>query len=172
MQKEIEIKIKLDKKDNITNRLKELGGQRETSYTQTTFGFFSDNSLEKGIFPRIRIESKEPVLTVKVRNKKQTNYFERDEYSMKIGNLATGIKILKLLGFETVRKFTKKRENWIFKNRKLKISLDRLYFGRFIELEGSKEEIEKAISELGFQNRERITKTYLALEDDYKKTKA
>lgn len=172
MQKEIEIKIKLDKKDNIIDRLKELGGQRVSSYTQTTFGFFSDNSLEKGIFPRIRIESKEVVLTVKVRNKKQTNYFERDEYSMKIDNLATGIKILKLLGFETVRKFTKKRENWIFKNRKLKISLDRLYFGRFIELEGSKEEIEKAISELGFQNRERITKAYLALEDDYKKTKA
>jgi adenylate cyclase class IV len=57
MQKEIEIKIQLKDKENIVKKLKELGGEKGKSYTQTTYGFFSNNSIEKGIFPRIRQEN-------------------------------------------------------------------------------------------------------------------
>lgn len=40
MQKEIEIKIQLKNRENIAKKLKELGGKKEKSYTQTTYGFF------------------------------------------------------------------------------------------------------------------------------------
>lgn len=71
------------------------------------------------------------------------------------------------MGYKRIRKFTKFREEWTFK-RPVKINVDRLNFGRFIEIEGPKKEIEKMVNDLGFQNRERFTKAYLALEDDFK----
>jgi len=80
MQKEIEIKIKLKDMENIVKKLKELGGKKGKSYTQTTYGFFSNNSIEKGIFPRIRQENGSLVFTVKLRKDKKTKYFEREEY--------------------------------------------------------------------------------------------
>ena len=172
MIKEIEVKIQLKKGENIAKKLRKIGGEKEKSYTQTTYGFFSEDSVKKGIFPRIRIESKSPVLTVKVRKKNKTKYFERDEYSIKISSLKEGIKILQLLGYKKIRKFTKFREHWSFRNRLIKeVTVDRLYFGRFSEIEGPKSEIEKMIKELGWQNRKRIAKAYLAVEDEINKAK-
>jgi len=164
MQKEIEIKIQLKDKENIAKKLKELGGKKGKSYTQTTYGFFSNDSIEKGIFPRIRQEDNSLVLTVKLRKDKKTKYFERKEYSIKIDNLKDAIKILQLFGYDRIREFTKFREEWTFK-RSVKVNIDKLNFGRFIEIEGPKKEIERMVSDLGFQDRERFTKAYLALED-------
>ncbi len=169
MKKEIEVKIQLNKKENIAKKLKALGWEKRKSYTQTTYGFFSDDSIEKGIFPRIRMENKVPVFTVKVKNnKKKSEYFERDEYSVKISDLRNGVKILQLLGYKRIRKFTKFREEWFFNKKSIKITVDRLYFGNFLEIEGSKKEIEKTIKDLGFQDRRKFTKAYLALEDEFK----
>jgi predicted adenylyl cyclase CyaB len=167
MHKEIEVKFKINKGEKITSKLLKLGGSIDNEYRQTTYGFFSKDSIKKGIFPRIRVEPGKHVLTVKVRPKKKTNYFERKEYSLEIDDETNGIKILKLLGFNRVREFTKKRQEWKFPN--VEVYLDILYFGRFLEIEGTKKNIEKMIKRLGFEKRERITKAYLAIEDDYKK---
>ena len=166
MKQEIEIKIKLTEEDNINEKLLKLGGKPGDFYTQTTYGFFSKDSIEKGIFPRIRIESGEPVLTIKVRPKKESNYFERKEYSITINDEKQGIEILKLLGFDRIREFTKKRQEWKFDN--VEVCLDVLYFGTFLEIEGQKNDIEDMVKALGFENRQRIAKAYLAVEDDYK----
>lgn len=168
MQKEIEIKIQLKDKENIAKKLKKLGGKKGKSYSQTTYGFFSNNSIERGIFPRIRQEDNSLVLTVKLRKDKKTKYFEREEYSIKIDNLKDAIKILQILGYNRIREFTKVREEWTFK-RPVKVNVDKLSFGRFIEIEGPKKEIERMVKDLGFQDRERFTRAYLALEDDFKK---
>lgn len=172
MIKEIEIKLKLRNNEKINKKLKRLGGENKKPYTQTTYGFFSSNSIKRGIFPRIRIEEGIPVLTIKVKNKRAKKerdaYFERDEYSVKISNFRMGVKLLELLSFNRIRKFTKTREEWIFRERPIKAYIDKLYFGRFLELEGSKKEIEKMINDLGLKDRKRITKAYLALEDEYK----
>jgi len=168
MQKEIEVKFKINSKDKITEKLTKFGGKLRKTYPQTTYGFFSKDSMEKGIFPRIRVESGQHVLTVKVRPKTKTKYFERKEYSIVIDNEKEGIKILELLGFDKIRKFSKKRQEWEFPN--VEICLDKLYFGTFLEIEGEKKQIEIMIKNLGFEKRERITKAYLALEDDYKES--
>ncbi len=73
------------------------------------------------------------------------------------------------MGFGDVRVFEKTRQECEFLN--TKIALDKLYFGDFIEIEGEKEDIENVISKLGLESKERITKAYLALEDDYKNGK-
>jgi adenylate cyclase class 2 len=169
MQKEIEVKFKLTSKDNIIEKLVSLEGKFKKPYRQTTYGFFSEDSIEKGIFPRIRGESGKHVLTVKVRPKKKTKYFERKEYSVVIDNEKEGIKILKLLGFDRVRKFSKKRQEWSFSD--IKVCVDNLYFGTFLEIEGKKKQIERMIKRLGFEKRERIIRGYLTLENDYKRGK-
>ena len=129
--------------------------------------FFSDNSIEKGIFPRIRDEHGKIVLTVKVRPQKKTNYFERKEYSVEILSVKEGIDIMKSMGYDQIRVFEKTREEWAFKG--VEVVLDKLYFGAYIEIEGPKEKIEEMVKKLGFENKERITKAYLGLEDDYLK---
>lgn len=166
MEKEIEVKFKIDEKDQIKEKLIGLGVSLSEPYKQTTYGFFSVDSIERGIFPRIRDEKNNIVLTVKVKPKKETNYFERMEYSMKIGNAKEGEDILRVLGFDDIRVFEKIRQESELLN--TKIVLDELYFGNFIEIEGEKEDIENVIIKLGLDNKERITKAYLALEDDYK----
>ena len=95
-----------------------IGGKFRKTYSQTTYGFFSEDSKEKGIFPRIRLESGKHVLTVKVRPKTKSKYFERKEYSIIIDNEKEGIKILKLLGFDKIRKFSKKGKNGNFQTLK------------------------------------------------------
>ena len=65
------------------------------------------------------------------------------------------------MGYDRIREFTKFREEWIF-------NVDKLNFGRFIEIEGPKKEIERMVDDLGFQDRERFAKAYLSLEDDFK----
>ena len=166
MEKEIEVKFKIDEEDKIKEKLMNLGVSLCEPYKQTTYGFFSVDSIERGIFPRIRDEKNNIVLTVKVKPKKETNYFERMEYSMKIGNAKEGEDILRVLGFDDIRVFEKIRQEGELLN--TKIVLDELYFGNFIEIEGEKEDIENVIIKLGLDNKERITKAYLALEDDYK----
>lgn len=106
-------------------------------------------------------------MTVKVKTKKQNNYFERNEYSVKIQSLKHGKAVLKALGFNKIKTFEKVRQETEFLN--TKISLDKLYFGDFIEIEGEKKHIENVINILGLNSKERITKAYLALEEEYKK---
>lgn len=166
MKKEIEIKFKIEKRDQIEKKLLKLGGIPKKFYKQKTYCFFSENSREKGIFPRIRKEQGVAVLTVKVKSKKKTNYFERKEYSVKLDNIKEGISVLKALGFTKIGEFTKERQEWRFS--KVEIMLDKLYFGTFLEIEGSKKNIENMVKLLGFRNKERIIKSYLRIEDDYK----
>ena len=174
MKKEIEIKTELNKGERIRSKLKSLGAfPVKPKYTQTTYGFFSGDSIKKGIFPRIRMEDKRPVLTIKVKDtsKKTTNYFERKEYNYYVSSVKKGTEMLKLLGYERIRKFTKIREEWSYPRRKVYIALDKLYFGRFLEIEGEKMNIEATLRDLGLEKRKRITKAYLAVEDDFKKRK-
>lgn len=172
MKKEIEIKVELNEKERIKDKLKRVGAFLiKPRYAQTTYGFFSENSIEKGIFPRIRMENKKPIFTIKVKdiNKKKNNYFERKEYNYQILSIKKGIEMLNLLGYKRIRKFTKAREEWFYPKRKVHLALDKLYFGRFLEIEGEKRQIEATLKDLGIEKRKRIAKAYLAVEDDFKK---
>jgi hypothetical protein len=50
------------------------------------------------------------------------------------------------------------------------ISFDQLPFGFFVEFEGEPEVIDKYLISFDLSNRPRITKAYLGLWEDYKKT--
>jgi len=170
MKKEIEVKIELTSEefDTLTENFSDFRSER-------TFGYFKKDfsNIKEGIFPRIKYvegEEKEIVLTVKRKIRDNSQFFERDEFEVKIANgesIDDLREIIKSLGFSKEIIFDKKRKN-VFKN-DMTISFDKLPFGFFVEFEGEPEMIEQYLNEFNFSNRSRITKAYLGLWEDYKK---
>lgn len=171
MIKETEIKLKIPPKGVKKTRrlLYRLGGHPSKPYRQTTLGFFSRTSIKDGVFPRIRDENGKWILTVKVRPKKKTKFFERKEYSAEVKNVKEGIGLLMAFGFTEVKKFSKVREEWRLP--KVKVALDKLYFGNFLEIEGEKQEIKNLSVLLGYEEKDWIAMAYLGLEENYQKAK-
>ena len=168
MIEEIEIKIKVDSKKK--QEIKERLGEFTATVKETTYGFFTKNeeSIEKGIFPRIKkYGNGTGLLTVKIRKKDNKNYFQRDEYEKKIKDIEWYRNFLKILGYEKEIIFEKERETRQLKNGVI-LCLDRLPFGDFIEIEGEEDLIEKTVKELGLERQERITVAYLVLWESYR----
>jgi adenylate cyclase class IV len=171
MKKEIEVKIELRPEEfyALTKGFSDFHFER-------TFGYFKEDfsNIKEGIFPRIKYiegQNKEILLTVKRKTKDNAHFFEREEMEIKIQdgeNLETLREILKSLSFQREIIFEKKRKN-VFKN-DIIISFDELPFGFFVEFEGEPEKINKYLNEFKLLNRPRITKAYLGLWEDYKKS--
>jgi len=169
---EIEIKIELTQKE-----FKKIMPDFDDAVFEKTFGYFKEDfsNIQEGIFPRIKYiiknNSSEIVLTVKRKIKENANFFEREETEINIIKDANikleGMReIFKALQFTKEIIFEKKRKNIIKDD--IVISLDELPFGFFIEFEGSPEKIEKYLKEFNLLDRERLTKAYLGLWEDYK----
>lgn len=166
MNKEIEIKIKIEKE------LFNFFTKNKSFQFERTYGYFTENyeNMERGIFPRIKDMGDTALISVKVKTKMDTKMFERDEYEFGTeGSKIESVRIFfKALGYSIEH---------IFEKRRFKIGLinncdfvvDELPFGYFIELEGKEEDIEKSIKELNLENKERINGAYLKLWEDYKK---
>ena len=172
MKKEIEVKIELTPEE-----FNELAGGSGNFHLERTFGYFKEDfsNIKDGIFPRIKYiegDKKEIILAVKRKMKEDNRFFEREEMEVRLKeeeNIENLKEIIKSLGFSKEIVFEKKRKN-IF-NDGVVISFDELPFGFFVEFEGEPETIDRRIYELNLSNRPRITKAYLGLWEDYKKTR-
>lgn len=165
MKKETEIKIKIGNTKKVIGKIENLGGVFVKDVEQVMHGLFLPKykNIKTGIFPRIRTENGVTTLTVKVRKTQSNHYFKRDEYAVDISDEKTGLEIMKILGYSLVRTLRKNRKEWKFD--KVILSLDTLYFGTFLEIEGEEKDIEQTISALVLEKEARITKSYLYLED-------
>ncbi len=166
MNKEIEIKLKIDKKlfyDLVSHKIFQF---------EKTYGYFTENyeNMAKGIFPRIKDMGDIALVTVKVKTKKDTKMFERDEYEFEIESNKVGSirSMFGALGYCIEHIFEKRRYNLESINN-CDFVVDELPFGYFIELEGSEDDIEKSIKELALENNERINGAYLKLWEKHKK---
>lgn len=161
MKKEIEVKFEIPRNFN-ENILKDIGAVKLSDFKQEILGFFSKNSIKKGIFPRIRNESdKNWYLTIKIKTKKDSKYFERKEIEIPIDK-KIGIEMLKILGFSKIEILHRRRQEWVKGN--IYFCIDNFSFGKFLEIEGNKKDIEEMIKVLGLKNKERITKSYLGIK--------
>ncbi len=169
MKKEIEVKIELTPEE-----FNNLAGNSGNFHLERTFGYFKEDfsNIKEGIFPRIKyIEGRgeEIVLTVKVKTKENSQFFEREEIEVKLKegeNIEDLRGILKLLGFSKEIIFEKKRKD-VFKD-DITISFDELPFGFFVEFEGEPETINRHLSDFNLLDKPRIVKAYLGLWEDYK----
>jgi len=166
MKKEIEIKIELNKEEY--NKIDQKNNNEKIF--ERTYGFFSNDSIEKGIFPRIKeIKTKSEhyaIAGIKKKRKEDSNFFERDEFEININSsdIQNMIDIFKLLEYSDIRIFDKKRKEWNEDN--VSICLDKLSLGYFIEFEGKKNLIEKKIKQYNLENNKRIVGAYLKIANE------
>ncbi|MBU4350868.1 CYTH domain-containing protein [Candidatus Parcubacteria bacterium] len=173
-KKEVEIKVELDRKDisTIKNELKKLGFRLIAKQSfETTFGFFTPDgsSIDRGIFPRIKVDASGAWLTVKVKKEQSKKYFKRTEFNLKVQDVDGARDVLKVLGYEKERIFEKFRDTYYDQKQKVEVTIDTLPFGYYMEIEGQSLKIEDMLKRLGLNGRERIVRAYLGVYDDWRK---
>lgn len=159
--REIEVKFKIDKFDKIRKILKQKKAKFLGKAFERTIRFdtLKKDLEKKDCFLRVRTGF-ENVITFK-RKIKNKDFKEREEIELEIADPEKMKIILGKLGFFEIGTMEKYREKWIFKN--TEISIDKLPFGNFIEIEGDKSSIKKVAEDLNLDFKERITKVYWRL---------
>lgn len=161
-----EVKIDVSKID-ILYRLRKnkavlIGGNKEITTRYDT----EDMCYEKkGKFIRTR-QGFENIITLKEKNEENDSVFERDEFEVKIDDIENMQKILETLNVKPVLIMEKYRLKWVLEG--VKINLDELSFGVYLEIHGEKEEIDRTIDILGLENQEVLIETYWELYKKYR----
>lgn len=168
---EIEIKVALEDVKMFEDKVLALNPQVIDEVLERTIRFDNGTGdLEKnGIFVRVRSGSKN-IWTVKkkISGASQTDkYFQRNEWEVEISNLDTARQMIKILGFEEEFIMEKYRKKFVLPG--AEITIDRLPFGVYAEIEADKNKIDELSKILGLDDQPRVTVTYWHLHDEYNK---
>lgn len=171
MIKEIEIKFKIANPDSIRKKLKKAGAKFFGETFEKTIRFDTKNKqLEKhGKFLRVRSGFKNTITFKRKLSKTDKKFKEREEIEFEISDPKGMEIILEKMGFSKKLIMEKYREKWQWGS--AEVVIDKLPFGNFIEVEGSKKEIQKTIKALNLRFIDSLTATYWDLWEDYRKEK-
>jgi len=161
---EIEVKIRIIDIKNLGEKILELGAklEKERFYEENTLYDFPSKTLyKKRQALRLRRMNKKSFLTFKGPPQKSRKFKIREEYETEVKNEKQLRKILKSLGF--IPAFNYEKYRTVYRKKTLKISLDEMSIGNFIELEGKREEIVKFANALGVSKKEFIKLDYIQL---------
>ena len=169
MKKEIELKFRIEKPSLIREKLKEVGAKFIGKAFEKTVKFDTKNDdlKREGKFLRVRTGFKSVITFKRKIRPKDKKFKEREEIELGISNPKAIKKILENLGFTKKWVMEKYREKWQWGS--AEIVIDKLPFGNFIEIEGSKRAIEKNAKLLGLRLTDGLTYTYWGLWEDYRK---
>jgi adenylate cyclase, class 2 len=174
MAVEIESKIKVENHEQVRAKLSELGAKPAGNYLEiNTFFDTHDRSLvaaDKGL--RIRINqnvtdnTKESIVTFKGPRQK-AKFKSREETEFTISSPENASAMLKMLGFEQVLRFEKKRESWIVD--RCRVELDEMpQLGKYVEVEGPSDASVTAVREkLGLGGAPTVHASYAAMLTTY-----
>jgi adenylate cyclase class 2 len=161
MAREIEIKFAVNDEEKMVGRLLALGAEKLSEGLEHNIVFDNDELRNKGVLLRLRKTGNgKNVLTFKSRLP-STGFKERDEIEVEVGDFGKAKEILENLGYEIWWIYEKERTNFGFGG--TIVSVDRLPFGTFMEIEGSRAGIRAAIAKLGLDPAKGMTDTYLGL---------
>lgn len=161
---EIEIKIKIDDLQSTKNKILTSGASlyRDRHFEKNSLYDFPKRDLySKNQALRLRKINNKIFLTFKGTEKKSRKFKIRDEYETEIKNERQIIKILKSLGLKTVFSYEKYRTVFLYK--KLKICLDELSIGNYLELEGQQSDIVRFARLLGYSKKDFIKSDYIQM---------
>lgn len=166
---EVEIKFRIEKTNLIRRKLKTLGASFIGRAFEKTIRFDTSNDdlAKSGKFLRIRTGFKN-VITFK-RKIKSKKFKKREEVEIEILEPKKMETILENLGFTKKRIMEKYREKWRLGD--AEISIDKLPFGNFIEIEGNPKSIRKIVKILGLDFKDRIISTYWDLWKEFAQRK-
>lgn len=161
---EIEVKIRLKDISSLREKILCLGArlEKERLYEENTlYDLPSGDLYKKRQALRLRRMNKKIFLTFKGAPQKSRKFKIREEFETAVKNEKQLRKILKSLGFIPVFSYQKYRT--VYRKKHLKICLDEISIGNFLELEGERNEIVRFAKALGFSKKEFIKLDYIQL---------
>jgi len=145
MIKEIELKILEIDENKIRKKLDKFANKISENVLLTTITF---NNPYSNALVRLRRINDETIFTIKIKIPDK-NYKIRKEYETKVSDFKGFKKQLEILGFKQAMLQEKKRTTYKYKNSE--IVIDKYpKIPAYIEIEGTKEEIEEIVSKLGY----------------------
>ena len=164
---EIEIKIRIDKIDDIKKKLKALDFKPVIKkYLEFNIVFDTpDNKLKKkNILLRLRKTEKKAIITFKQSPQKPVeskDYKIREEIEVEVSDFNKTQVILNSLGYGIYFIYEKYRE--VYKKDDVTVMIDLTPIGDFIEIEGKGTQIDATSRSLGFSRKAYIVDSYYAL---------
>jgi adenylate cyclase, class 2 len=122
---------------------------------------FPDRSLMgRGAMLRVRVAGGSTILTYKDRARSEGGVKIREEVETRLEASEAGAlsEIIQRLGMQAVFRYHKYRTTWLVGD--LHATLDETPIGTYIELEGSRDAIDKVATSLGYSNQDYIASSY------------
>jgi len=171
MAQEIEVKFALKDRNDLVNKLHEIGGKR--LYPET----FEDNIVidrrgelrTKGALLRVRKFGKYSIATYKGPMSIEGGVKSREEVQTGVESFELAIQLFDSLGFKPVFRYQKFREVWHVKD--VEVVLDRTPIGDYFEIEGPIDVIRSIAVELGMTMDQAIRQTYADLYRTARRTR-
>lgn len=171
---EIELKLRIRDTQCLIQRLQQLGAAYHGSVTQTDSLFESVHTDFKKHDQALRLRREvsegegRTILTFKgTPTHTSEGHKIRDEFETFVTDVESMARILGALGFMKVAELHKIREQYVFDG--VRIEIDTLVFGTFLELEGEPEAIERVRSKLNLENETPISEGYNTLQEIWNK---
>lgn len=166
---EIEVKFLVDDATRIRDRILQMGGVSQGSVFERNIRFEdADGSFQKAAsLLRVR-KDRRSTLTLKKRPEDPDIRFKiHKEYEVEISDFEIMIRILEELGYHQAQVYEKYREMITLENTHL--CIDKMPYGLFLEIEGSKENIKTLADKLGLAWKKRILLDYITIFERLKK---
>lgn len=164
---EWELKFPCPSLEDLRERLRELEAERLSAASPEDNKVYDrKNRLrQEGKLLRLRVEPKGSRLTFKGPPRFEGQVKIRVEYETEVEDATQMDAILASLGFELVRRYQKKREEWHVGG--VTVSLDHTPIGDFVEFEGTG--ADAVAKRCGFVLDEAEKRTYVELYEDYRR---
>lgn len=143
--------------------LRKLGARREGAYDEENFRFEGPAKTTRRTTLRLRVFDGGPrgVLTAKGPARFQGGVKIREETEVEVNDSPATLDILAQLGFRTLVVYRKHRVHWSLKD--VAVTLDRLEFGHFVEVEGPVDVIVGVARSLGLDPATALKDSYSVL---------
>ncbi len=169
---EVEIKLRVDDVAEIARRLTAAGAHlvHPREFEDNQLYDFPDFSLKtRGAMLRVRIQERGSVLTYKEAARVEGGAKVRDEMEVSVDSGETLTGIVQKLGMRPLFRYQKYRA--VYEHQDLVVTVDETPMGSFLELEGPKPLIDDMATRLGYKAADYIVKSYLALYQEYLKSR-
>ncbi len=160
IMREIEVKLRVENPEEVEDRLRGAGAMLREAHVEEVDRIFRDVNGDRleGQLLRLRTSAGKNTLTWKGVPKFKGGVKERDEEQTGVESAEAMIEILRRLGFEVDLEFSKVRNYWELEG--CVVSLDRLPFGTYVEIEGEELSIKKVRRLLGLESVEEVRLSY------------
>jgi adenylate cyclase class 2 len=162
---ERELKFATDDLAGLRERLPELEAERlgESGLEENRILDRSNELEERGCILRLRTDRQGAWLTYKGPARFDGEVKVREEHQTRVEDPEALVRVLGSLGYEVVRRYQKKREEWRLGG--VTVALDHTPIGDFAEFEG--EGAETVARRCGFETGSAERRNYLQLYDDH-----